>query len=63
MEDCFQEALFYVKRQEYELLLLNYILEEFTMIEDKFKEFIKKINAEKTKQKDGEDLGKVKDET
>lgn len=52
-----------MKRQEYELLLLNYILEEFTVIEGKFKEFIKKTNAEKAKQKNGEDLGKVKDET
>lgn len=53
-----EEALFYVKRQEYELLLLNYISEEFTVIEDKFNKFIKKTNAKKAKQKNEEDLGK-----
>lgn len=61
--DGFQETIFYVKRQEYELLLLNYIKEEFTVIEDKFNEFTKKTNAKKIKQKNKEDLGKVKDET
>lgn len=58
-EDRFQEALSYVKRQEYELMLLYYISEEFAVIDAKFNEFKKKTNTKKAEQKDEQNLGKV----
>jgi len=48
-----------VKRQEYELILLNYISKEFAIIDAKFNAFTKKIDKEKANNKE---LGKVKDE-
>ncbi|XP_032679224.1 prolyl 3-hydroxylase 1-like isoform X2 [Odontomachus brunneus] len=45
-----QEALVYVKRQEYELMLLHYISEEFAVIDARFDAFTKK-NAKKTDKK------------
>lgn len=44
-EEYFQpreEAIFYVKRQEYELTLLRYISKEFAAIDDRFKTFVGK---------------------
>ncbi|XP_011057841.1 PREDICTED: prolyl 3-hydroxylase 2-like isoform X1 [Acromyrmex echinatior] len=49
-----EEALSYVKRQEYELLLINYIAVEFAAIDVRFNKF-KKINMKKA---DKEELGK-----
>ncbi|XP_012277357.1 prolyl 3-hydroxylase 2 [Orussus abietinus] len=42
-----EEALKYVKRQEYELRLLNYISEEFVELEKELKTFTKKDEPEK----------------
>ncbi|XP_029178230.1 prolyl 3-hydroxylase 1-like [Nylanderia fulva] len=54
-----EEALSYVKRQEYELMLLNYISEEFAVIDARFKAFTKKIHAKKKiERKNEEELGK-----
>lgn len=61
----------YVKRQEYELMLLHYISEEFAVIDARFDAFTKKNNAKKTdkkkkkkkKEEVEEELGKVKSET
>ncbi|XP_029678000.1 prolyl 3-hydroxylase 2-like [Formica exsecta] len=53
-----EEALSYVKRQEYELMLLYYISEEFAVIDAKFNEFKKKTNTKKAEQKDEQNLGK-----
>ncbi|XP_014480867.1 PREDICTED: prolyl 3-hydroxylase 1-like isoform X2 [Dinoponera quadriceps] len=46
-----QEALVYVKRQEYELMLLHYISEEFAVIDARFDAFSKKNKAKKTDKK------------
>ncbi|XP_018399168.1 PREDICTED: prolyl 3-hydroxylase 2-like [Cyphomyrmex costatus] len=50
-----KEALSYVKRQEYELLLLNYISVEFAAIDVRFNKFTKKKNL---KEVDKKELGK-----
>ena len=49
-----------MKRQEYELMLLHYITEEFAVIDDRFKAFTKKNNAKKSDEKTKEKLGEVK---
>ncbi|XP_011879110.1 PREDICTED: synaptonemal complex protein SC65-like isoform X2 [Vollenhovia emeryi] len=43
-----EEALFYVKRQEYELMLLLYISNEFAAIDARFNAFTKKNKINKT---------------
>nr|XP_012234724.1 PREDICTED: prolyl 3-hydroxylase 2-like isoform X1 [Linepithema humile] len=53
-----EEALSYVKRQEYELMLLHYISEEFAVIDARFNAFNKKSNKEKSDEKTEEKLGK-----
>lgn len=50
-----EEALSYVKRQEYELMLLHYISKEFAAIEARFSAFDKKTNMKKA---DKKELGK-----
>lgn len=54
-----------MKRQEYELMLLHYISEEFTVMDAKFDAFIKKNKGKKTVKKkleEAKELGKVKRE-
>ncbi|CAL7946478.1 unnamed protein product [Xylocopa violacea] len=51
-----QEALDYVKRQEYEMSLLNYISNEFSNIEVKLKEMKKNRKAKNNKDKPAEKL-------
>ncbi|XP_011151167.1 prolyl 3-hydroxylase 2 isoform X1 [Harpegnathos saltator] len=55
-----QEALAYVKRQEYELMLLHYISEEFAVIDARFDAFIKKNSTKKSskKKEKGKEFGK-----
>lgn len=52
-----EDTLFYVKRQEYELMLLHYVSKEFAVIDAKFKTFTKKDSAKKI-DKEEEELGK-----
>ncbi|XP_024880411.1 prolyl 3-hydroxylase 2-like isoform X2 [Temnothorax curvispinosus] len=51
-----EEALSYVKRQEYELMLLHYISKEFAEIDARFSAFTKKTNDKK--KTDEKELGK-----
>ncbi|KAL6254200.1 hypothetical protein P5V15_014822 [Pogonomyrmex californicus] len=46
-----EEALSYVKRQEYELMLLHYISKEFTAIDTRFKAF-KNVNTKRLDKKE-----------
>lgn len=48
-----------MKRQEYELMLLHYISEEFATIDARFNAFNKKSNAEKSDERAEKKLGKV----
>ncbi|RLU20866.1 hypothetical protein DMN91_007480 [Ooceraea biroi] len=57
-----EEALSYVKRQEYELMLLHYVSNEFTAIDARLKAFTKKVHVKKTDKKKKRTL-KLRDET
>ncbi|XP_076280012.1 prolyl 3-hydroxylase 1 isoform X2 [Lasioglossum baleicum] len=56
-----KEALAYVKRHEYELTLLRYISDEFSVVDRKFADIRKKHQArrEKTKEKPGQKIEEV----
>lgn len=55
-----------MKRQEYELMLLHYISEEFALIDARFDAFkknnTKKTDKKKKKKEEEKELGKVKNE-